>query len=80
MHALAIVLDFGDRARAVYESLKPELNASPSERSKIDLRLDGGALTMMIEAEDIVSMRAAINTWLRLVKIAEEMLNVRGMT
>jgi KEOPS complex subunit Pcc1 len=80
LHALTIALEFGDRARAVYESLKPELHASPSERSTIDLRLDDGVLTMLIKAEDIVSMRAAINTWLRLVKIAEEMLNVRGMT
>ncbi len=80
MHALAIELDFGDKARAVYESLRPELHASPSERSTIDLTVDGGVLTMLIEAEDIVSMRAAINTWLRLVRIAEEMFNVRGMT
>lgn len=80
MHALAIELEFGDKARAVYESLRPELHAAPSERSTIDLRVDGGVLTMLIEAEDIVSMRAAINTWLRLVRIAEEMFNVRGMT
>ncbi len=60
-------------AEKIYESLKPELQATPSERSKVELKAEGGLLKLFIDAEDIISLRAALNTWLRLIKIAEEM-------
>lgn len=77
LHSLQIEFNFGDDSRLVYESLKPELQAVPSERSKIGLELSGQQLILTIFAEDIISLRAAVNTWLRLVKISEEMLNVK---
>ena len=75
MHTVFVEFEFGPRADKALEALKPELQASPSERSKIELRCDGGLLRLFIEAEDIISLRAAVNTWLRLIKIVEEMLN-----
>ncbi len=77
MHTVYVEFEFGDRAGKILEALKPELQASPSERSRIELRRRGGQLKLFIEAEDIISLRAALNTWLRLIKIAEEMLNAR---
>lgn len=77
MHTVYIELNFGAGADKVFEALKPELQASPSERSRIELSRESGQLKLFIEAEDIISLRAALNTWLRLVKIAEEMLNTR---
>lgn len=75
MHTILVEFEFGLLTKKVYEALKPELQASPPERSKINLMVEGGLLKLFIEAEDIVSLRAALNTWLRLIKIAEEMLN-----
>jgi KEOPS complex subunit Pcc1 len=75
MHTVFVEFAFGHLTNKVYEALKPELQASPSERSRIELKEDGGLLTLFIEAEDIISLRAALNTWLRLIKIAEEMFN-----
>lgn len=79
MHTVFVEFDFGGLADKAYESLKPELQAVPSERSKIELTVEGGLLKLFIEAEDIISLRAALNTWLRLIKIAEEMLQARVM-
>ena len=77
MHTVYVEFEFGPLAGNVYEALEPELQASPSERSRIELSREGGQLKLFIEAEDIISLRAALNTWLRLIKIAEEMLNTR---
>ncbi len=76
MHTVFIEFEFGPLAGKVYEALKPELQASPSERSNIDLKVEEGLLKLFIEAEDVISLRAALNTWLRLIKIAEEMVNL----
>jgi KEOPS complex subunit Pcc1 len=77
VHTVYVEFGFGPLADVVYEALKPELQASPSERSRIELSRKGGQLKLLIEAEDIISLRAALNTWLRLIKIAEEMLNTK---
>ena len=73
MHTVLVEFEFGGLSEKIFESLKPELQATPSERSKIKLNVEGGLLKLFIEAEDIISLRAALNTWLRLIKIAEEM-------
>jgi len=77
MHTILVEFEFGRPARPVYESLLPELQALPSERSKVSLEGSGDTLKLLIIAEDVVSLRAAVNTWLRLIKIAEDMLNTR---
>ncbi len=76
MHTVYVEFGFGPLAGKVYEALKPELQAPPSERSRIELSMEGGLLKLFIEAEDIISLRAALNTWLRLIKVAEEMLSI----
>ncbi len=74
MHTLCVELDLGPAARPVFESLGPELRAVPSDRSTVSLELAGEALRLSIAAEDIVSLRAAANTWLRLIRISEDIL------
>ncbi len=77
MHTVFIELEFGPVADDVYDAIKPELQASPPGRSRVELNREGGLLKLFVEAEDIVSLRAALNTWLRLIKIAEEMLSMQ---
>jgi KEOPS complex subunit Pcc1 len=77
MHSLSVEFDLGPQARPVYESLGPELQEIPSERSRVSLELAGEVLRLSVAAEDVVSMRAAVNTWLRLIRISEDMLNTR---
>ena len=46
-------------------------------RSKVDIRLeDSDTLVLDVIAEDVHAMRAALNTWLRLIMITEEMQEI----
>ncbi len=67
--------DVGKNARIIYEALLPELEED-YQRTKTILRLDNNVLILNVEANDIVSMRAALNGWLRLIKITHEMCSV----
>ena len=59
----------------IFQALRPELE-DELQRSRVSLVLGQGFIRLRIEGEDIVSIRAALNTWLRLVKIAFEMANI----
>jgi KEOPS complex subunit Pcc1 len=62
-----------DRARAHLAALEPELTDEEGMRSRATLVLvDDRTLELVVIAPDIPSLRAALNMWLRLVKIAEE--------
>lgn len=56
----------------MYRSLGPEMEAS-HQRSVTELEIQGNYLILRICSEDLVSMRAALNGWLRLIRIAVEM-------
>jgi len=62
-----------DNAEDLYRALKVE------ERNAIShakVYLSGKKLIISIEAEDISDLRAAVNSWLRLVKMCEEISGV----
>jgi len=64
--------DIGSNSRIIYESLLPELGEE-YQRTRSALRLDNDMLFLNVEANDLISMRAALNGWLRLIKISCEM-------
>lgn len=64
--------ELGSNANIIYESLIPELNQD-YQRTRATLYLEHHKLILKITAQDIISMRAALNGWLRLIRIAEEM-------
>jgi KEOPS complex subunit Pcc1 len=60
-------------AEKIYMSVLPELNDAFSDRSLVGLSLEAdGRLVLTVRAEDAVSMRSALNTWFRLIQIAQE--------
>lgn len=61
----------GKEPHLIYESLKIE-----SRKANIYLR--EGRVIVNLEAEDVTELRAAINGWLRLIKMCEKMLEVLG--
>jgi len=66
-----------ETAEKIYQAVLPELNENFSERSKIGLTLEGtDCLVLTVKAEDAVSLRSALNTWFRLIQIAQEVLEV----
>ncbi|MDY6931494.1 MAG: KEOPS complex subunit Pcc1 [Halobacteriota archaeon] len=66
----------GDKADIVYNSIISEMDSTPSPRSKTVLNLRDGKLKINVLADDIVMLRATLNTWLRLVKISVDMNDV----
>jgi KEOPS complex subunit Pcc1 len=64
-----------DDANDIFQALRPELE-DDLRRSRTSLALDHGFIRLRIEGDDIVSIRAALNTWVRLIKITFEMANV----
>jgi KEOPS complex subunit Pcc1 len=67
--------DAGKFSRIIYEALLPEL-AEDYQRTKTTLALKDNSLILNVEANDLVSMRAALNGWLRLIKITYEMCSL----
>lgn len=64
-----------EAAESIYRALLPELEDNFSERSAIGLSLkDTNRLILSVKAEDVVSLRSALNTWFRLIQIAQEVL------
>ncbi|MEA3282752.1 MAG: KEOPS complex subunit Pcc1 [Euryarchaeota archaeon] len=68
--------DFGESASTIYHALLPEtLEEFP--RSRAALSVGDGMLCIIVDAEDVTALRAALNTWLRLIKVACEMVEIR---
>jgi KEOPS complex subunit Pcc1 len=59
----------------IFQALRPELE-DELQRSRVNLAVGQDFIRLVVEGDDIVSIRAALNTWLRLVKIAFEMANI----
>ena len=61
-------------AARIYQSLLPELADEVNPRSVVACRLEGDdTLVLTVTAQDISSLRAALNMYLRLVNVADEM-------
>jgi KEOPS complex subunit Pcc1 len=59
----------------VYQALCPEMD-DDLHRSSVSMDLQDGSILLRVRGEDTVSLRAALNTWIRLVKIAFEMVSL----
>jgi len=68
--------DFGGDSRMIYRALLPE-SAETFSKSVATLSIEGGELRLSVAAEDITALRAALNTWLRLIRVACETVRIR---
>ena len=64
-----------ENAEDIFQALRPELE-DELQRSRVNLALGKGFIRLKIEGDDIVSIRAALNTWVRLVKIVFEIADI----
>jgi len=61
-------------AETLYRSLSPEMASELHPRSKAECSLEApDVLVLKVHAMDISALRAALNMWLRLVQVADEM-------
>jgi len=63
-------------AEQIYRSLLPELADEVNPRTATHCRIDGETLVLTVEAEDLAALRAALNMFLRLVNVADEMQDI----
>lgn len=54
-----------ENAKAVYKSLLPEAKNPPTYRSVSKISLNGKTLKIKISSKDLVSLRAALNSYFR---------------
>jgi len=77
-HDLTLTATYDDSAtaRTVARSLRREVGEIDDDRSRTELRREGLTLTITIDAADVVALRAASNTWLSLLSVAETVIGV----
>ena len=73
-----IEFDTQEKAIIVLKSIQPEINGSPSDRTSMDINISGKTLKIMMNAQDAPSFRASLNSYLRWIKLSNEIINLKG--
>jgi len=76
----SFILPFADQrtANAVLGSILPEQKSGGSRRNRVNLYRQGNEVSMEICSEDITSMRAAVNSYLRWFILAKRITEITG--
>jgi tRNA threonylcarbamoyladenosine modification (KEOPS) complex Pcc1 subunit len=59
--------------QVVMQALKPETETSSTSRSKVIMTAEGQGLVLDFRAKDTSALRAAINSYLRLIGVAMDL-------
>ncbi|MES3517517.1 MAG: KEOPS complex subunit Pcc1 [Natronomonas sp.] len=80
MHSASLQFDFDDETTAavVTAAVEVECGEIADDRCRAVVERDGSTLTVVVDAEDLVALRAGLNTWSSLIEVAESV--VRGET
>ncbi len=72
-HEATLVFDYPDpeRARLVERAVEGELGEIDDDRTRATLAREGASVTVEVFADDLVALRAGLNTWTTLVEVAE---------
>lgn len=73
-HQAVLDFEYPDRshARIVERSVSIEAGDIEGDRTTASVDREDTVLTVTIDAEDLVALRAGVNTWCSLVEVAEE--------
>lgn len=71
MHKLKLKIQI-ENPDIIYQSIKPEIESAPSKKSSIKIKKKPNQIYLIIKSKTITSFRAAMNSWLRWIKVAEE--------
>jgi KEOPS complex subunit Pcc1 len=61
-------------AGAVFKAIKPERELPEPSRCKVSITLRKTVLCLRVEAQDTAALRAAVNSFVRLVKVAKDVI------
>ncbi|ELZ58397.1 MULTISPECIES: KEOPS complex subunit Pcc1 [unclassified Haloferax] len=72
-HSASLEFDYPDerRARVVERSVAVEEGEIDDARSGARVAREGRTVVVTVEADDLVALRAGVNSWIRLVETAE---------
>ncbi len=68
---LSLEYDDAERARRIERALAPELGDIAGDRTQVSVVRNDGQVDVAVEADDLVALRAGLNTWLALLGVAE---------
>ncbi|MEA1930982.1 MAG: KEOPS complex subunit Pcc1 [Euryarchaeota archaeon] len=73
-HAAALSFEYStaDDARLVERSVRVEVDQLDDDRSTAGVSRTDSRVAVDIEADDLVALRAGLNSWLRYVSVAEQ--------
>lgn len=80
MKAQAVIrLNFSSekQLKVVLEALRPETETSVTPRSEVQMKAEGQSLILEFRARDTSALRAALNSYLRLIGVA---MNLQKLT
>lgn len=72
----SIELDNNHDAEIVYNSIKPEVTFARNERSTSEIELNENTIIIRIFSNDVVSLRASINSYVRWIKLSTTILKI----
>lgn len=74
-----IELGFEDlrEAEIVFKSLELEIADSPSQRTETSFKLNNNTLKLEINATDATSLRAAVNSYLRWIRLSHDIVKLK---
>ena len=72
-HEATLVFEYPDpeSARLVERAVEGELGEIDGDRTRATLAREGANVTVAVFADDLVALRAGLNTWTTLVEVAE---------
>lgn len=73
---ISLAFDSAKNANAIYNALKPEMDAGPSDRTRVSLHLKKNIMDIDIEAADATSLRASVNTYFRWINMTKSLTEV----
>lgn len=73
-HEARLSFDYtsSERARRVERAISPEVDDIADDRSRTRVERSDRKVSLVVEAADLVALRAGLNTWLSLVRVAEQ--------
>lgn len=71
-----IEFDSPKEAEIVLSAIQPEITDSPSDRTTTEVKCENKTLVIDIKAQDSPSLRASVNSYLRWVILAQQVLEL----
>ena len=67
-----------EEATLVADAVSREVGEIEGDRSRADLAREARTVTVTIDADDLVALRAGLNTWGTLLEVAERAIDAAG--